>query len=98
MLARWSDARIAVSRDVAERAFRGLDSTLAPPGVDLDRFSPGGEPVPGRVLFVGPASRAYRWKGLHVLADAVETLPGASLRVVGEGDLAERYRARGVDV
>jgi rhamnosyl/mannosyltransferase len=90
--------RIAVSAFVARSVFAGRSHALAPPGVDARRFAPGGSPVPGRVLFVGPASRAYAWKGLSVLAAAVARMPGARLRVVGEGDLADRYRARGVDV
>lgn len=89
--------RIAVSDYVAEHVFGKRPSTVVMPGVDVERFSPGGAPVPGRVLFVGPASRAYAWKGLEVLVEACERA-GATLRVVGEGDLADRYRARGVDV
>jgi rhamnosyl/mannosyltransferase len=90
--------RIAVSPFVAERAFRGLPCSVVPPGVDIARFAPGGAPAPGRVLYVGPVSRAYAWKGLAVLAEAVRRVPGATLRAVGDGDLASRYRALGVDV
>ena len=97
MLSR-ADARIAVSDYVAEHVFRGLPGTVVMPGVDVDRFAPGGRPVPGRVLFVGPCSRAYAWKGLSTLAEAVARVPGAALRVVGEGDLADAYREKGVDV
>lgn len=97
MLAR-ADERIAVSDYVAENVFRGAPSTVIMPGVDTRRFSPGGSPVPGRVLFVGPADSAYRWKGLEFLARAVRQVPGATLRVVGDGDLAQKYRAEGVDV
>lgn len=90
--------RIAVSPFVARNALRGLPCDVIPPGVDEGRFRPVAEPVPGRVLFVGPASHAYAWKGLHVLAKAVERVPEAHLRVVGEGDLAAHYRARGIAV
>lgn len=97
-----ADGRIAVSDYVARSVFTGFESTLAPPGVDVTRFTPGGSPVPGRILYVGPAARAYAWKGLHVLTDAVDIVrarfPEAHLRAVGDGDLAESYRARGVEV
>lgn len=97
---RLASGRIAVSPYVAAHVFRGLSCDVVPPGVDPARFRPRSRPIPGRVLFVGPASRAYAWKGLGVLADAMEWLdvPGARLRIVGEGDLSERYRARGFDV
>lgn len=97
MLSR-AHGRIAVSRFVAERVCPDLSWRIAPPGVDSTRFSPGGSPVAGRVLFVGPASRSYAWKGLDVLVEAVRRVRGARLRVVGDGDLADRFRALGVDV
>ena len=97
-----ADARIAVSDYVAREVFAGRPHALAPPGVDVARFTPGGAPEPGRVLYVGPVSRAYAWKGLATLADAMdivrERVPDARLRAVGDGDLAGRYRARGVEV
>lgn len=93
-----AQGRIAVSRYVAERVFRARPSLVIPPGVDARHFRRVAPPVPGRILFVGPVSRAYAWKGLAVLADAFERLqarvPGAHLRVVGEGDLVDAYRAR----
>lgn len=95
---RGASGRIAVSPYVAEHVFRGLPSEVIPPGVDAQRFRASAEPVRGRVLFVGPVSRAYAWKGFATLADAFailsERVPEAHLRAVGEGDLVERYRAR----
>lgn len=97
-LLRSAAARVAVSPFVAARVFRGLQADVVPPGVDASRFSPDGEPVAGRILFVGPISRAYAWKGFHVLADAFDRIaalvPQAHLHVVGVGDLVEAYRAR----
>lgn len=97
---RHAAARIAVSPFVAANALCGLASDVVPPGVDVDRFRPVAEPVPGRVLFVGPVSRAYTWKGLSVLAAAMTLVraPGAHLRIVGDGELAENYRAQGATV
>lgn len=97
---RTAAGRIAVSPYVAAHMFRGLACEVVPPGVDAERFRPEGAPVPGRVLFVGSPSRAYAWKGLHVLAEAMPFLdvPGAHLRVVGDGDLADELRARGATV
>lgn len=97
---RTARGRIAVSPYVAAHVLRGLACAVVPPGVDTARFRRVAKPVPGRVLFVGPVSRAYSWKGLSVLADAIECLDldDAHLRIVGDGDLAAVYRARGHDV
>lgn len=90
--------RLAVSPYVARAVFGRLSSTLAPPGVDTDRFRPVAPAVPGRILFVGGVDRAYAWKGLATLFDAFERLapfhPEAHLRIVGSGDLVHHYRAR----
>lgn len=99
---RWllatASGRVAVSPFVAARVFRHRASDVIPPGVDTTRFAPRGSPVRGRILFVGPVSRAYEWKGFSVLADAFERLelrvPEAHLRVVGQGDLVESYQTR----
>ena len=92
---RRASARIAVSPCVAENVFGGR-CAVVPPGVDADRFAPRAACVPGRVLFVGPVSRAYAWKGFSTLFEAFTRLapffPDAHLRVVGRGDLVERYR------
>ena len=97
-LLRAAAARVAVSPFVAARVFGRLASDVVPPGVDTARFEPRGEPVVGRVLFVGPVSRAYAWKGFAVLADAFDRLaarvPEAHLRVVGAGDLVGSYAER----
>jgi glycosyltransferase involved in cell wall biosynthesis len=80
---------------------------LIPPGVDTDLFSP---PAPGtdrgcRVLYVGRIEQSSRWKGLHVLVDALprlrERLPQVHLEIVGNGDdvvpLQKRAAELGVD-
>lgn len=89
------DHRIAVSgpaRALASRYFEG-DYEVIPNGVDVERFSPGGE-RPGAmlpagtpvVLFVG---RNERRKGLGVLLEAfpevTRAVPGCRLVVIGEG-------------
>jgi len=89
------DYRIAVSesaRSLASAHFPG-SYDIIPNGVDIERFSPGGErpegfPPAGRpvVLFVG---RNERRKGLRVLLDAfpkvADRVPGCRLVVIGEG-------------
>lgn len=94
---------LAVSPFVADRALarHRAKTEIAYPGV----VPPASWPhAPGarRVLFVGPVDRAYRWKGLDVLVDAMREVPGASLDVAGCGDRVEEVRARaqreGLDV
>ncbi len=91
-------ARIAVSEYVADRVFGHRACTIVPPGVDAERFAPGPPPVPGRILYVGPVDRAYEWKGFETLFQAfarlARDLPEARLRVVGQGDLVDRYQWR----
>ncbi len=89
----------------ASMAFRSGRAHLIPPGVDTDLFSP--DPVQAReqrVLYVGRVERSSRWKGLHVLLDAMAELrrlvPAVQLDVVGDGDdvadLRERARRLGL--
>ena len=51
-----------------------------------------------RVLYVGRVERTSRWKGLHVLVDALprlrELVPDARLEVVGDGDDVPALQAR----
>jgi glycosyltransferase involved in cell wall biosynthesis len=71
-------------------ARRRDDVAIVSPGVDTLRFSPGGRPEPNTILFVGPLSRSYRWKGVDVLLEAFDivrrAVPEARLVLVGEGD------------
>lgn len=63
---------------------------IIPPGVDTARFRPGGTATPHEILFVGPLSRSYRWKGVDVLWEAYRRVrredPDAVLTLVGDGD------------
>lgn len=67
---------------------------LIPGGVDLDRFTPReapGDPTgPRRLLYVGRVERSSRWKGLHVLLEALplvlRDVPDAVVEIVGDGD------------
>ena len=76
---------------------------VVPNGVDVDFFHPD-EVANARVrerygipshapvvLFVGGLDRAHHFKGLHVLLDAMRTLPEAHLIVIGEGELRPEY-------
>lgn len=71
---------------------------IVPPGVDAGRFKPAGAPDTPNILFVGPLSRSYRWKGIDVLWDAFQEvrkhLPQARLTLVGEGDRFQEFRER----
>jgi len=91
---------IAVSpyvRDHALAARRG-DVRVIPPGVESDVFRPHGRPEPSNILFVGPLSDSYRWKGLDVLWDAFQRVraqrPEARLTIVGDGDRSAEFAAR----
>jgi glycosyltransferase involved in cell wall biosynthesis len=68
----------------------GTNSTVIPPGVDVDRFLPAEGAVPARVLFVAGLSRGAAHKGLSELLAAFQLLvrrcPDVELVVVGEGD------------
>lgn len=107
MLARCP-ALIAVSpyvRDHALRSHRDRVSVI-PPGVDHRKFRSDGPAQGQGILFVGPLSRSYVWKGVDVLLDAFQQIrthtPNASLTFVGDGDrraeLTARARAIGGDV
>ncbi len=96
-----SDELVAVSPFVRERVFDGHAerARVIPPGVDGELFSPEGTPRGGTVLFVGPMSTSYRWKGLDVLCEAFEivqaTLPEARLEIVGTGDRTDEFQRWG---
>lgn len=72
---------------------------IVPPGVDGAKFQPAaGSPEVPSVLFVGPLSESYRWKGIDVLWEAFEhvrqRMPGARLRIVGHGDRFAEFQAK----
>jgi len=75
---------------------------LIPPGVDGDLFAPTGEPRGRSVLYVGRVERTSRWKGLHVLVDALPRLrglaPDVRVDVVGGGDDVETLQKRAADL
>jgi glycosyltransferase involved in cell wall biosynthesis len=80
---------IAVSP--ASMAVRSGRAHLVPPGVDTRLFCPdSSEPSSRRVLYVGRVEKSSRWKGLHVLIEAMDRLrrdiPDVRLDVVGDGD------------
>lgn len=77
---------------------------LIPPGVDLETFSPAasGTDRECRALYVGRVEQTSRWKGLHVLLDALprlrELLPEARLTIVGDGDGIEPLQKRAAEL
>ncbi len=90
---------IAVSPFVRDNALVGHRRRVhvIPPGVDAAAFSPGHDATGQEILFVGPLSRAYRWKGADVLVDAFQqvrkTWPHARLHLVGQGDRVGHFRS-----
>ncbi|HLE47918.1 MAG TPA: glycosyltransferase family 4 protein [Candidatus Thermoplasmatota archaeon] len=75
---------------------------IVPPGVDAQHFRPNGANRSSNILFVGPVSQAYHWKGLDILWSAFrhvrQRIPDARLTVVGAGDRNAEFRekARGL--
>ena len=71
---------------------------IVPPGVDTRFFHPGGHAPSRDILFVGPLSRSYRWKGIDTLWDAFprvrQEVPDARLVLVGVGDRAGNFLAQ----
>jgi glycosyltransferase involved in cell wall biosynthesis len=71
---------------------------IVPPGVDTGFFHPGDGRPSRDVLFVGPLSRSYRWKGVDCLWQALPRIrrevPDARLVLIGVGDRAGRFLAR----
>ncbi len=99
-----ADQLIAVGPYVRDNALAGHREkvTVIPPGVDTDRFTPGGAsdgPSGGsNILFVGPLDTAYRWKGVDVLWEAFERvhrqIPEATLTLIGKGDRFDAFAKR----
>jgi glycosyltransferase involved in cell wall biosynthesis len=97
---RGSPRLIAASAYVRDHALRRHRDrvTVVPPGVDTKWFIPGGPERtkwPHRVLFVGPLSRTYQWKGVDVLWQAFKQVqkrfPEAELTLLGEGDRRAKF-------
>ncbi|NGN92018.1 glycosyltransferase family 4 protein [Nocardioides sp. KC13] len=65
-------------------------AVVIPPSVDLSDFAPGPLERDGSITYVGRIESSSRWKGLHVLVDALplvaERVPGVRLDLIGEGD------------
>ncbi|MEV7596904.1 glycosyltransferase family 4 protein [Kitasatospora sp. NPDC089797] len=93
---RRAAALVAVSPVSLAAGRRG--ALQIPPGVDTDRFTPGPPAArrPPTVLYVGRMDRTSAWKGVPVLLRAfaqLADLPGARLRLVGDGDARPELRA-----
>lgn len=95
-----ADQLIAVGPYVRDNALAGHQEkvTVIPPGVDTDRFTPGGGSDGTNILFVGPLDTAYRWKGVDVLWEAFERvhrqIPEATLTLIGKGDRFDAFAKR----
>ena len=72
----------ALRREAIEQGFPEERTPTHYLGVDLSRFTAGGEPEAGLILHVG---RLVEKKGTRVLIEAMARLPGARLVVIGDG-------------
>ncbi len=88
LLHRSADRVTAISSVLIERARRyGKNATLIPNGIRYAELSSvSAQRVPKRVLFVG---RLEKMKGVDTLAMAMEEVPEATLRIVGDGSERE---------
>lgn len=79
-------------------AYRTGRATVIAPAVDLERFRPGDSPRECAITYVGRIERASRWKGVHVLIDALphvlRQVPEAVLHLVGDGDDVPAMQSR----
>jgi glycosyltransferase involved in cell wall biosynthesis len=88
----FANAAALVAVSPVSMAYSTDRSHVIPPGVDTQLFTPGedAEPPTKRILYVGRIERTSRWKGLHVLVEAMARLkqmePGVVLDMVGDGD------------
>ncbi|MFI9270096.1 glycosyltransferase family 4 protein [Kitasatospora sp. NPDC052896] len=93
----FARARALVAVSPVSLAAGCAGAVRIPPGVDVERFTPG-PPVaerPRTVLYVGRLDRSSAWKGLPVLLEAfaaLDDLPAARLRLVGDGDALDEHR------
>lgn len=71
----------------------GVEPVVAPPGVDLRRFSPSPRPVERRVLYLG--GRNPR-KGYDVAVELADTLAGPWLREVDQAEIRRLLREHDV--
>jgi glycosyltransferase involved in cell wall biosynthesis len=62
-------------------------ATMIPPGVSTALFTPAAHPRARRLVYAGRLERSSRWKGVHVLLEALASLPSdVVLDVAGTGD------------
>jgi glycosyltransferase involved in cell wall biosynthesis len=96
---RWSlrraDRVVAISRHVLDVALRRAPwirerTLIIHNGVDTDRFTPGAEPGAGFCL----VGRLEPRKGVDVAIDALAGVPGATLDVVGNGEMRRELERR----
>lgn len=89
-------AASAFVRDHSLAAHRGR-VTVVPPGVDTRRFTCADLPATQEILFLGPISKSYRWKGLDTLWRAFKLIktavPNARLTLAGDGDRLAEFSA-----
>lgn len=78
-------------------------TTVIPPGVDLSQYTPTPLPVDQKVVtFVGRIGHHTQWKGVGTLLQAISIVakkhPDVQLKLVGEGDAIDYYRAMAIDL
>lgn len=70
--------------------------TFAPPGIDVDFFTPAKVKKTTDLIFVGRVESTSAWKGIDVLLEAVRLAEpyhrNINLKIVGQGDAIETYQ------
>jgi glycosyltransferase involved in cell wall biosynthesis len=93
-VARRADRVVTNSEDSAAWLRRmGVEPIIAPPGVDLARFTPSPRPAAWRVLYLGGRNPRKGYADARELAD---TLVGPWLREVTQDEIPELIRAHDV--
>lgn len=97
---RWLSTSRYNARQIEARYGRPV--TLVPNGVDVSRFTGTGEGdpdirgrygIPRTTALIVSVGRLIGWKGLHVIIEALASVPAAHYLVIGQGEERQRLAA-----
>lgn len=98
MVSSWDYARASYLTAIPPTGAWDQKVVVVPLAVDTNRFTPAPLTTNGRrVLMIGGLDRPHYFKGLTVLLRAMRDVPGATLTVVGDGELRGVYEKQAYD-